>query len=75
MSRAGGGCEPFSSALLDPSAPEATGADQDALNAAGRSGPYLLQIGLPPPLGFVVGVANVVANRRAFAANRAMSHW
>jgi hypothetical protein len=65
---------PSSGALLDASAPETTGANQEAFNTAGRSGPYFLQVWVPSPLGLVVGMADVVADRRAFATNRTMSH-
>jgi hypothetical protein len=66
---------PSSGALLDASAPETAGANQEAFNTADCSGPYFLQVWVPSPLGLVVGMANVVTDRRAFATNRTMSHW
>jgi len=63
-----------SGALLNVSAPEAAGANQKALDTAGRGGAYFLQVWVPSPLGLIVGMADVVADRRAFATNRTMSH-
>ena len=65
---------PPSSTLLDTSAPQAPSANQDAPDTAGRSGTHFLQIGVPAPLALVVSMADVIADRGAFAANRAMSH-
>jgi len=66
---------PSSGALLNASAPETAGANQEALDTAGRGGAHFLEVWVPSPLGLVVGMADVVADRRAFAANRTMSHW
>ena len=66
---------PSSSALLNTSAPETAGANQETLDTAGRGSAHFLQVWVPSPLGLIVGMADVVADRRAFAANRTMSHW
>src|SRR5579875_4154135 len=63
-----------SGALPDLAAADTTGADQHPLDAAANLGAHFLQIGVPSALGFVVGVADVVAHRGLLAANRAMSH-
>ena len=65
---------PSSGALLNASAPETAGANQEALDTAGRGGAHFLEVWVPSPLGLVVGMADVVADRGAFAANRTMSH-
>jgi hypothetical protein len=41
---------------------DASGADQDAADVAVYLGADFLQVGVPSPLGFVVGVADVVAD-------------
>ena len=65
---------PSSGALLNASAPETAGANQEALDTAGRGGAHFLKVWVPSPLGLVIGMADVIADRRAFAANRTMSH-
>ena len=66
--------EPSSGTLPDTPAPEAPRANQHASDASGRGSADLLQVGVPAPLRLVIGMADVVADRRAFAANRTMSH-
>jgi hypothetical protein len=52
---------------------DAIGADQSALDLKPelRFDPF--QIRLPAPLGFVIGVTDIVADRTAFPTNRANS--
>jgi hypothetical protein len=52
----------------NPSRADATGAHLDASHGAVIDGFDLLQVRMPGPAGFVVGVANVVAETGAFAA-------
>jgi hypothetical protein len=47
---------------------DAAGADLDALDAAVSEGLYLLKIRMPGSLGFIVGMAHVIPEARAFAA-------
>jgi hypothetical protein len=51
-----------SGALLNASAPETAGADQDAFYTTGLGGTYFLQVRVPSPLGLVVGMAYAVAD-------------
>jgi hypothetical protein len=44
-------------------------ANLDASNSAVLNGFYLLQVGIPDLAGFVVGMADVVAEAGAFTAN------
>ena len=47
--------------LFDPVGMNTLGADENAPHLAVDPCPYLLQIGLPDPLGFIVGVADVIS--------------
>jgi hypothetical protein len=47
---------------------DAAGADLDALDAAVPEGLNLLKIRVPGSFGFIVGMAHVVPEARAFAA-------
>jgi hypothetical protein len=47
---------------------DAAGADLDALDAAVSEGLNLLKIRVPGSFGFIVGMAHVVPEARAFAA-------
>src|SRR5882762_10257458 len=67
--------EPASRALLNLAAPNTSRADQNPAHIAADLGADVLQIRIPAPLGFVVGVTNVVADRRMLLAVCAMSHW
>jgi len=48
---------------------EAAGADPDVLDGALLYSPDPAQIGLPAPLGMIVGVADIVTHLGPFAAN------
>jgi hypothetical protein len=48
---------------------QAAGADPDVLDGALLYRPDPAQIGLPAPLGMIVGVADIVAHLGPFAAN------
>ena len=52
---------------------QAARADPDALVLVLDLGPYALQVGLPHPLGHVVGMADVRADHADFTTNLAMS--
>ena len=67
--------EPASRALLNLAAPNTSRADQNPAHIAANLGADVLQIRIPAPLGFVVGVTDVVADRRMLLAICAMSHW
>ncbi len=45
------------------------GTDGDATHLTIDPSPYLLEIGLPDFLGFIIGVADVVSYRSPFAAD------
>ena len=60
--------------LLNLSAPQAARAHQHSLDAAADRRANLFQIRMPSPLGLVVRVADVVADRLMFLANRAVLH-
>ena len=64
-----------SRALLNLAAPNTSRADQNPAHIAANLGADVLQIRIPAPLGFVVGVTDVVADRRMLLAVCAMSHW
>jgi hypothetical protein len=64
-----------SRALLNLAAPNTSRADENPAHIAANLGTDILQIRIPAPLGFVVGVTNVVADRRMLLAICAMSHW
>lgn len=49
------------------------GADGDATHLTIEPSPYLLEIGLPDFLGFIIGVADVVSYGSPFAADCADS--
>jgi hypothetical protein len=49
------------------------GADGDAANRSVDVGTYFLNIGEPPPFAYPVGVADLIARMRFFAANFASS--
>ena len=55
--------------LSDLAALDAVGAHADALGAAIDLGVYSLQIRAPAPAGHIVGVRDVIAKLRPFAAN------
>jgi hypothetical protein len=57
--------------LLDPITLEALGAHPNTLDRAVDAHPHGLQVRIPPPLGSIVGVADVVAGDRPFRAERA----
>src|SRR5262245_57551065 len=63
-----------SGGFLDLAGSDAAGARLDVAHGAVEVGLHALQIGVPAPLGLVVGVTDVVADRRPFAAHRALSH-
>jgi hypothetical protein len=52
---------------------DAIGAHQGALDLPRECGSNSFQVRLPGSLGFVIGVAHVVANGSFFAANRTAS--
>jgi len=58
-----------STGFLDASGLDAIGADPDALGLAVLQTPDPLQIRIPALFGLVVGMADVVAHYRFFAAN------
>jgi hypothetical protein len=60
--------------LGHPAAADASRANQDSLDSAASRRTHFLQIGLPSALGLIVGVAYVVADRRAFSAKGTGSH-
>ena len=60
--------------FLDSAGADASGADADSLDPSADMRADFLQVRLPAPLRFVVGVAYVVANRRCFAAHFTASH-
>ena len=60
--------------LADLAVPDASSAYQDSLHPAADSGAYFLEIRMPPPLGLVVGVADVVPDRRSLTAEVTMLH-
>src|SRR5258708_10024274 len=64
-----------SRALLNFAAENTSRADENSADIAANLGADVLQVGVPAPLGFVVGVADVVADRRMLLAVCAMSHW
>ena len=64
-----------SSALLDLAAADTSRADENSAHIAADFGANFLQVGVPAPLGLVVGVADVVADRRMLLAIGAMFHW
>ena len=63
-----------SRALLNLAAANTSCADQNSADIAANLGSDVLQVGVPAPLGFVVGVADVVADRWMLLAVCAMSH-
>jgi len=58
----------FLECLDDVAGADAAGADLDALDAAVSKGLYLLEIRVPGSFGFIVGVAHVIPEARAFSA-------
>ena len=60
--------------FLDSTGTDASSADADSLDASTDMGADFLQIRLPTPLRFVVGMAYVVADRRRFATKCTASH-
>ena len=64
-----------SRALLNLAAPNTSRADQNPAHVAANLSADFLQVGIPAPLGLVVGVADVVADRWMLLAVCAMSHW
>jgi hypothetical protein len=67
--------EPHLRALLNLAAANTSRADQNSAHIAANLSADFLQIRIPAPLGFVVGVTDVVADRRMLLAVCAMSHW
>ena len=61
--------------LLHLAATDTSRADENSAHIAANLGADFLQVGVPAPLGLVVGVADVVADRRMLLAVCAMSHW
>jgi len=57
--------------LLDPVTLQALGTNPDPLNSAVHIDADGLQVGVPAPLGSVIGVADIVTGNRAFCANGA----
>ncbi len=55
-------------------AADASRAHANPPDPAAHQSAHLLQVRLPPPLGLVVGVAYVVANRVMLSANRTLLH-
>ena len=63
--------DPDQLGLLDPITLQALGTDPDPLGRAVDQDAHRLQIGIPAPLGAIVGVADVVAGDRPFGAHGA----
>ena len=57
--------------FLDPVTLQALGADPNPFGRAIHQHPHRLEIGIPTPLGSIVGVADVVAGDRPFGAHGA----
>jgi hypothetical protein len=64
-----------SRALLNLATANTSRADKNPAHIAANLSADFLQIRIPAPLGFVVGVTDVVADRRMLLAVCAMSHW
>jgi hypothetical protein len=61
---------------LDFAATEAAGTDPKAFRLTVDQCPDWLEVGLEDPLGFVIGVTDVMAGLAAFATKIAcISHW
>src|SRR5215510_14004465 len=62
-----------SAGLEDAARTQAARAHEDALSAAADAGVHALEVRPPHPLGLVVGVADVVADRPVLAADLAFT--
>jgi hypothetical protein len=55
--------------LGDPSVADAGCANPRALVSSINHDPNPLQVGIPTPFGYVVGMAHIISKNRAFAAD------